>query len=175
MLRTTTAAGKAPMWLRAALCTIAAVALVLAIYTVGSTSGSFILRLQKEYRVELFEKAVAQQGTLVKLLSDEEAHDTASKYIAAIADATIRFELFPQKGEAEAFLEILTAQPAKITVERFSFTGHDLTIYCSAETVEPINQFVSGLGSAKSFREVTLETERREDGRYIGTIFCTAN
>lgn len=153
---------------------LAAVTLALVLHLFGTALGRSLLQMQQDYRLEMFARITQQQGLVSKMITDEEARTAMNKYIGALADATIRFEFFPQKDDAENFLEILSVLPSKVKIERFAFTGHDLTVTCSASLSESLVQFAKALDSIPNFKSAKPEFFPRADGGTLAVIVCTA-
>ena len=159
---------------QAAGASVCALLLTLVLYLGGSGLGNLLLRLQKSYRTDLFNRAIAGQDAVVRMVEREELHLVATQYLEALMDAVIRFEFFPQQEEAEAFLAVISALPAKVEIEQFQFTGHNLTIFCSSFSEPALAQFREGLYTAACFKDVSLEFFQKKDGSYAGTLICIA-
>ncbi|WP_195283018.1 PilN domain-containing protein [Harryflintia acetispora] len=158
--------------LRAAASTLLALTLALAFYLCGTGLGNWCLQLQKNYRIELFNRAVEDRGLVVKMISDEETHAIASHYISALADAVIRFEFFPREDDASTFFEIISILPPKVEITQFEFSGRNLLVHCTAQKEEQLVQFSQALDSVSRFRDISLESYQKTDGSFIGTITC---
>lgn len=152
----------------------AALGLTLILYFGGTALGNLCLRMQKEYRIELFERAMAEQGTLVRMLMDEEVRSVGKKYVSALADAVVRFEFFPRDDDAAVFFEIVSALPEGMSIEQFDFSGRDMTIFCTAGSGEALYAFSRSLEETLHFRSVSAEVREGADASAAGTITCIA-
>lgn len=151
-----------------------ALLLVLALFITGTFAGNFLLRMQKDYRIELFNRAAEQQGVFVRMISDEETHRVTSKYLAALADAVVRFEFFPRQDDADIFFNMISVLPADVTVDRFEFNGRNLSVYCAAPAHGPLADFSRALAGLGCFKDASLESYQKKDGSYMGVITCIA-
>lgn len=154
-------------WLKSAvlagiLCTL--------LYFAGTLSGEFVLRLQRDYRLEVFNRAFTQQGIVVQLFSGDELQQITNKYIGAILDATINFEMFPQKKEAEMFISLVSVLPGKVSIEKFEFSGSELFIHCSAQTTKSLYSYREALIAQEPFRRVDLSVWETQEGSFQATI-----
>lgn len=152
----------------------AALGLTLALYLGGTALGGWCIRMQKEYRIELFERAMEEQGTFVRILMDEEIQNVGKKYVSALADAVVRFEFFPRDDDAAVFFEIVSALPEGMSIERFAFSGRDMTIFCTAGNREALYAFSRALEGTPYFRSVSAEVRERADASAAGTLTCIA-
>lgn len=164
--------GKSRAFLRYAASTVLALALTLGIYCVGTAGGDVLLKMQKEYRIELFNRALEEQNAIAKILTDRQAQSVAAQYAAALADAVVKFEFFPRTDDAKLFLDILTIVPDEITVEKFEFIGRNITLYCSASSEEALQELSEELGELDSIQDTSLESYQKTDGTYMGAILC---
>ncbi|MCI8622099.1 MAG: PilN domain-containing protein [Provencibacterium sp.] len=151
-----------------------ALGLTLAIYLSGTGLGGALLRLQKNYRIDRFNQAIAGQDAVIRLAAGEELHTVTTQYLTALMDAVIRFEFFPRKEDAEIFLAILSSLPVKVTIDGFEFSGRNLVIHCQCSYEPPLNQFLKNLEDVPLFQDVSLESYQKKDGVYIGTLTCIA-
>lgn len=153
---------------------IVAILLVFIMHNVGSAAGKSVLYLQKEYRIELFNQAIQEEGLVAKMISDETVHSVTSKYIAALADAVVHFEFFPRNDDAKMFIEFISVVPYDISIEKFEFSGHNIMIYCHAESKGSLLEFSKTLKTINYFRDISLECFQKADSSYIATITCIA-
>lgn len=159
---------------QAAGASVCALALTLVIYLGGTGLGRALLQLQKSYRIDLFNRAVAGQDAVVRMVESERLHTVATRYLQALMDAVIRFEFFPRQEEAEAFLAVISALPAEVEIDSFQFNGHHLLIYCHCAAEPDLRLFWEGLSDSSCFQDVSLESFQRKDGSYAGTLTCIA-
>lgn len=152
----------------------AALVLTLALYQGGTALGDWCIRIQKEYRIEMFERAMEEQGTLVHILMDEEIQSVGKKYIAALADAVVRFEFFPRDDDVAVFFEMVSALPEEMFIERFAFSGRNMTIFCTAGSRKALYTFSRSLEGTPYFRSISAEVRERADASFTGKITCIA-
>ncbi|MCI8442310.1 MAG: hypothetical protein HFG27_07255 [Provencibacterium sp.] len=151
---------------------VCALLLTAAIYFAGTGLGNALLQLQKSYRIEFFNRAVAGQDAVVRMVESEKLHTVATQYLRALMDSVIRFEFFPRQQEGETFLAVISALPEEVEIDRFEFTERHLLIYGHCTHEEQLKQFQEALSDAPCFQDVLLESCQKKDGSYAGVLTC---
>lgn len=84
------------------------------------------------------------------IVSQTGKREGAVKFISALADAYVAFELIPHK-EGQTLMHIMNSMNDDIEIESFSYSGRDLTIKGKSATLGGYEDFVEKLDSSSYF------------------------
>jgi hypothetical protein len=155
---------------RAALAAVAAAAGIL--LAAGLLAGA--LKKSELYSQSRFLSTLLSEDAveLRDFATDRENLSTLVKFVGAVTEAYIDFELIPV-GEADAFAAVFESRPRAVRIVRFEYRGKDLSIFGTAPDEAQYGEFVARLTDTGSFASVSGSFTDSADGAVsfeIGTV-----
>lgn len=107
------------------------------------------------------------------IIKDENQRDVLKRFVAALANAYVSFELIPI-NEGDTLMAVISSLEPGIHVDAFAYQGRDLMIYGRADNRLAFDRLVWNLRNTDYFARVEPESWDSEAGPLEFAIACRA-
>ena len=153
----------------AALALIIAVAILLA-----ACFAAIWVEHSRVYRQSSFLRSIVsgEDVSVLSIITDPQRRDMTARFIAALTNAYISFELIPH-NEAQTFAAVFQSLSEGVHISHFEYRRHDLIMRGKADTMNDYNSFIEQLAATQRFALVTGHFNPTEDGKVMFEILCS--
>jgi hypothetical protein len=111
--------------------------------------------------------------SMFRVITDTEKRDMTARFIGALTNAYLRFELLPHT-EAQTFAAVFQSLGEGIHISEFEYKRHDLLIRGNADTAEAYEAFLRQLSETGHFASVSGHTRPAYGGGVVFEIWCAS-
>ena len=149
-----------------------AVAVAAAILLSTSLAAAWVEHSRIYMQSQMIRSIAGEDGvSMFSIVTSPEKRDVTLRFVAAITNAYINFELIPY-NEAQTFTAIFASLNEGIHIETFEYRRHDLVIHGYANSIQNYYSFVKNLADNGRFASVTGYVLSEENNTVIFEVWC---